>query len=696
LLGARFARGRTFSETEGRMGAADRLAVISYDLWQSRFGGGAAAIGQAIEVAGERYTVIGVTQRDFAGVDLDRADLWLPFATMPVTSDPNWYDGWWMNVTLRMLARVSPGTSIDAVAATASIGVRRGAVLFDQPHPDTTATMLPGPLQEALGPSITPSAERAIVPRLIGVAVIVLIVACANVANLLLLRGLRRRREVAVRLALGISKHRLFRQVLFESVILSLVAAAAAVAVGGWGASLLRTMILPSVHWAASAWEWRLVWVAVPIALVTGIAAGTAPAFAAFDGDVSSALKTASRTGTMSRSRLRVGLIVLQGALSVVLLVGAGLFLRSFDTVRSIDVGYDLDDVSYGLVAFRDSVSHFVDDFSGRHSAQVGAGLREAAARLALSPNVRKVALARAATPMSGYLMATFYDQDRRKIDRLGNRDPALFVVSPEYFPVTGMHLVRGRFFTSDDAGPVVVINETAARMMWPGQDAVGKCFVINRPASDCVTVIGVVRDPHVGEFIEPKMIAAFTPLRQGNPMSIIVRGRPGRGAQAMEDMRREIQRALPNAEPPYVMSMVAAREPELRPWRLGATLFGTFGVLALLVATIGVYSVMAFSVSQRTRELGVRIALGARGMDIGRLVVVQAVWPVVVGIGVGIVLAIASGRLIAGMLFGVTVDDPLVIGSVAALLIVTAAAGGLGPGWRATKVNPVEALRAE
>jgi ABC-type antimicrobial peptide transport system permease subunit len=188
----------------------------------------------------------------------------------------------------------------------------------------------------------------------------------------------------------------------------------------------------------------------------------------------------------------------------------------------------------------------------------------------------------------------------------------------------------------------------------------------------------------------------AFSPLRDAHARSIVLRGRPGRGAQAMEDMRREIQRALPNAEPPYVNSMTAAREPELRPWRLGATLFGIFGGLALLVAMIGIYSVMAFSVRQRTRELGVRIALGARAFDIERLVVVQAVWPIVVGIIAGVVLALASGRLIAGMLFGVTVADPTVIGSVAGLLVVTAVLGGSLPGWRATKVSPVEALRAE
>jgi predicted permease len=696
LLGIRFARGRTFTEAEGRMGAAARLAVISYDLWQARFGGSDGAIGTAIEVAGERFTIIGVAQRDFTGVDLDRADLWLPYATMPVSSEANWYEGWRMNVELRILARLTPAVSADALAATATVARRRGSAQFDACCSDSTATIVAGPILESLGPSITPSAEQAITPRLIGVAVIVLIVACANVANLLLLRGLRRRREIAVRLALGISKRRLFRQVLLESVLLSLVAALVATVVAMVGASLLRTMILPTVHWATTAWNPRLVLAAVPIALATGVVAGIAPAFAAFDADVASALKDASRTGTMSRSPLRVGLIVLQGALSVVLLIGAGLFIRSFDAVRSIDVGYDLDDVSYSVVEYRDSVAHYLDYFTGEHSVEIDAGLRVAAARLALSPNVETVALSQVGTPMSGYLMAPFYDQNRQPIRRVSNRDPARYIVSPEYFAASGMRLARGRFFTKDDAGAVTVINETAARAVWPGEDPIGKCVIIGRATSECSTVLGVVRDTHTGRFIEPQIMAAFSPLRAAHARSIVVRGRPGRGTQAMEDMRREIQRALPKAEPPYVSSMVAEREPELRPWRLGAMLFGVFGALALLVATVGVYSVMAFSVKQRTRELGVRIALGARAVDIERLIVAQAVWPVIVGVIVGIALALASGRLIANMLFGVTVADPTVIGSVAGVLILTAVLGGSLPGWRATKVSPVEALRAE
>jgi predicted permease len=695
LLGIRFVRGRPFTETEGRMGAADRLAVISYDLWRSRFGARDAAIGETIEIAGERFTVVGVAERDFAGVDLDRVDLWVPVATTPMPM-ADWYTHWRVSQDLRMLVRPDRGSSMDAIATIATAAFRNGGLRLDACCSDTTATVLAGPLLEALGPSVTASPERAITPRLIGVAVIVLVIACANVANLLLLRGLRRRREVAVRLALGISKHRLFRQVLLEGLVLSMIAALAAIVVGVWGAALLRAMILPTVHWATGAWNSRLLAFVVPIALIAGVVAGIAPAFAAFDRDVANALKSASRTATPGRSALRTGLIILQGALSVVLLIGAGLFIRSFNAVRSIDVGYALDDVSYAYIVFRDSSTHYVDVFSSGHLDELSTGLRQAAERLRSSPNVQSVALSTAGTPMSGYLMTTFYDQNRQPIKRINNRDPIQFVVSPEYFETTGMRLVRGRLFTDDDGAMVTVINETGAHVMWPGEDPIGKCLFIGRNAKTCATVVGIVHDTHVESFIEPQTIVALTPIGTTHPRTMIVRARPGRGEKATAEMRHELLRALPSAEPPFVRTLREAREPELRPWRLGATLFGVFGAVALLVAMIGVYSVMAFSVSQRTRELGVRIAFGARGFDIGRLVMVQAVWPVVIGVVVGIGLAIASRRLIAGMLFGVTVADPTVIGSVAALLITAAVAGGLVPGRRATRVNPVEALRAE
>jgi predicted permease len=701
LVGARLARGRTFTEAEGTFGAAERVAVISHALWESRFAGDAGAIGQRIEIAGERYTIIGVAEAGFSGIDLDRADLWLPLATMPYSAAGDWYRYWRQNTNVRILMRAAPGTSDETLATVATTAYRRGSAQYDRGSRDTTGVVLAGPLLESLGPSVTRAAEQAITPRLIAVAVMLLIVACANVANLLLLRALRRRREIALRVALGIPRERLFRQVMFEGLMLSLVAALVAVGVGGWGASLLRSTIMPSVHWAASAWSPRLALLAIPIALVAGLAAGIAPAISAFDGDVTNALKSGGRDGVTRASRARVGLIVLQGALSVVLLVGAGLFIRSFDAVRSIDVGYSLDDVSYAWIQFRDPVTHVVDIFGENHAEEMTDGLRRAAARLERSPNVRSVALSQA-LPMAAYGMTRVFTSDRQSIPDFNNRNPVVLEVSPSYFDVTGVQLVRGRFFTDADAtrsGEVIVINETAARSIFPGRDAIGQCLMISRPLI-CATIIGITRDVHVGDFLEPRTLQFFQPLdalnRHYHPGTLIVRGRAGRGAAAMADLRREVQRALPGAEPPYIQSAWGAREPELRPWRVGAVLFGVFGALALLVATIGVYSVIAFSVNQRMHEMGVRIALGAKGQHIARMVGVQAVWPIVLGVLIGVTLSQVMGRAVEGMLFGVTVWDPFTLGSVAGVLVMTGAIGAMGPAWRATTVPPVEALRAE
>lgn len=702
LVGARIARGRVFNESEGAMGDAQRLAVISYALWESRFDRDAGVIGQPMEIAGERYTIVGVTDRGFAGVDLDRTDVWLPLATMPYSREGNWYLSWRQNSSMRMLVRPAPGVSDHAIEMIATQAYRRGSVQFDQGSKDTAAVIVAGPLLESLGPSIAQSAEQAITPRLIAVAVMLLVVACANVANLLLLRGLRRRRELAMRVALGISRQRLFRQVLFEGFVIALVAGAMSVIVAGVGTSVLRSIMMPSVHWATSVWSPRLGLIAVPIALVAGIIAGIAPAAAAFEADVVSALKSSGREGAVRLSRVRIGLVVVQGALSVVLLIGAGLFIRSFDAVRSIDVGYDLADVSYGTALFRDPQKHFIDPFASDNLDELTTGLKRAAAQLQRSPNVKSLALSYTA-PMAMYAMTRAFTSNGQQVAAINRQDLMLLTVSPAYFDVTGLRLVRGRLFTDDDAhqaGEVIVINETAARTIWPGQEALGQCLMVSTLKAPCATVIGITRDVHISKFLEPPTQQVFQPLetmnRHSHAKTLIVRAKPGRAAAATAELARELERALPTAEPPYVRNVLQAREPELRPWRLGAVLFGTFGGLALLVATIGVYSVMAFSVSQRTHEMGVRIALGARGRDIARIVGVQAVWPVVIGVVVGIVLTFAVTGAVAGMLFGVTPTDPVTIGWVAGILVITGVVGSAAPAWRAVRVSPVEALRAD
>jgi predicted permease len=700
VLGAAFARGRAMTAREGDPAGGVPVAVISHSLWQSAFHGDSAILGATVDVAQQRFTIIGVTREGFAGPDLDRADVWLPIVLQPRRAGQTpWYSNWRGDFDVHVLAHIAPGVEPATVAAIATSAIRNGEAAHVSRGADTAATVLAGPLAESLGPSLEPVVQTAITERLIGIALLLLIVACANATNLLLLRALRRRRETAVRIALGIPSARLVRQLLLEGALLALVAGAVATIVGGWGAAILRRLMLPSVHWASGTFGVREAVAAGALSIVAGLLITIVPALRSID-QPADALKTGAVRGSRDQSRLRAVLVSLQTAVSVVLLTGAGLFIVSLHNVESIDLGYDTQDVAYGDVAFRDPETHVVDSYSRAHAAEIGTGLANVAARLTNTANVASAALSRAA-PMSGYSMARWYLDNGEPVPRPANRDPGMLEVSPEYFGVTGVRLVRGRFYTAADRGtPVLVINETAARTYWPGQDALGHCLIFGQPTAPCSRIVGITRDTHLETAIEDPVVVLFKPLDDGGPRAaattIVIRARPGRLAAAVKDLRDGLTAAFPTAEPPYVQTMAAAREPELRPWRLGSALFTTFGVLALAIATIGLYSILSFSISERRHEIGVRIALGARGARIVRLVLGQAFRPVGAGIVAGVALALVFGRSVAALLYGTNAADPRVIAAVVVVLGGVAVAGSIAPAWRAARVDPARALRAE
>jgi predicted permease len=700
VLGVRPFLGRGFTPDEDRPGAGRPVAVISDAFWKNHFGGDAHVIGRSVDIEFQRYTVVGVTRGGFSGPDLARTDIWLPMAMWPtVPGRPQqWYNNWRLGMNTRVIARV-PMEARDVDQWLTSLGTmayRRGEAANVSRGADTTATLLTGPLLESLGPSITPSAANAIVIRLLGVTAILLLIAFANVANLLIARALRRRNEIAVRIALGISRNRLVSQLITESVLLSVIAAALSLIPALWGASVLRHLLLPGVPVAGPLLDWRVLGIAIALALFGGIAAGLLPAIRALGFDVISSIKGTRGHDLPNRIAVRRVLVAAQAALSVLLLVGAGVFAKSLREVRAIDLGFAADRLVYGTLSFRDPATHVVDRYGRTHRDETGRGLPEVAARLSRRSEIEEVATAESA-PMHGYSMIGLFLADGTHVPRLRDRDPAVMWVSAGYPGVTGMKMERGRFFTIEQQAakvPVVVINETAAREYWPNRDAIGQCLHFFTTAEPCSRVIGVVKDAHLENIIEEPTVQLYVPDQR--PSIIIARAAPGKTSQAAAEIAAELRRAFPSAESANVRTLESTLSPELRPWRLGAMLFSLFGMLALIIAAFGLYSVVSYSVGQRTRELGIRSALGAEPARLLSEVIADGLKAPLIGFGAGMILAAAMWPAISAMVYKARPNDPETIAAVAALLLSSAMIATIIPARRATRVDVVPALRAD
>jgi len=703
LIGARTAIGRTFTADEDRMENGSDVAVLGYRLWKNVFGGDPAIVGRVVSIAWLKVTVIGVMADGFTGIDLDPVDVWLPLAKYPPDRklDVPWYRDWRYGNVVRAVGRVSPGVSDAWISSAATTAFRRGEIANVRLGPDT-ATILTGPVLAALGPSIKPKTEVAIATRLAGVVTIVLLIACANVANLLLVRGIKRQRELAVRIALGVSRARLIMLPILEALVLSLCAAVVGVLISSWAGIALARMVLPPTDANVPPIDLRVGVFTILIAVLAGLLGSVGPTMRALRPDVMSLMKSGVRVGGALRSRSRAALLACQAALSVVLLVGAGLFIRSLHSARGIDLGMDTDHMIIGEVSFYDAAQRVRNTSS--HLQQITNGMRAAATELAAMPGVRGTALA-SSTPLAGWAGVPLYLDGGRVPPRVDDLDPALLAVTRSYFAATGMTLVAGRTFNSDDvrgSESVVVVNETAARVYWPGESPLGKCVILLQKESPCSRVVGVVRNAHYDAVVEKPMVGMFSPVEQQTyrllsmPTILVVRTTPGTETVVADAMRRILRRTFPTAEPPSVAFTAERVNEGLKPWRLGAMLFSMFGALALLVAAIGTYSVVAYAVSQRTHEIGVRIALGARSSHVLRLVTGEGMRAVGIGIVLGVVASLAMGRLVVSMLYNTSPRDPIVIVAVATTLAIVAIMASIIPTRRATRTDPAIALRAE
>lgn len=680
------ARGRLFGAEQARVEVPSPVAVISHALRARAFASEPDVLGLSIDLDGAEYTVIGVTTEGFTGLDLNRTDVFLPLGNFPAQGQLGlqWYE--WIGNYLRAVARIPEGAGDERFATVATAGYHR-QVMPQGRSPDSTAVILTGSIIAARGIGAragTAHANQAVSlsMRMAGVSLIVLLIAGANVAGLLLVRATRRRHEIAVRRALGISRARLASQFLIEGLVLTALAAAAAVPLAAWGGTVLRRLLLPDIHWARDALDMRAVLFALASAVVVGMLAALMPALQSWSGALGTGLRLTSREGGGRGAALRSGLLAVQAALAVILLMGAGLFVRSLDNVSALRLGFDVDELAWVSLG------------SAPAAAEPGK-LEEVAARLAGMGGVSGTALAQV-PPMMGSSGTRVFLPGR---DSLPEFDPAAYpaynTVSPGFFDVTGMRILEGRAFAEGERD-VVVVSETMARTFWPQESALGRCIMLGEPDSSCQQVVGVAEDSRRYAIIEEPTLHYFLPRGYDAVGGVIlVRVDHRRWDAAVNAIREELSGRY-GPRDVTIRRMSEALEPQFRPWRLGAQLFTGFGLLALLVTVIGVYSVMAYAVSQRTHEIGVRMALGAKVSNILRLVVGSGLRVVAIGVAVGVAVSLALGRIVESLLYDVTPHDPVALAWASGVLLATGVAASFAPAWRAGRVDPAETLRPD
>jgi predicted permease len=685
LLGVTPALGRFYGEEDDRFGA-DPVVVLSWSRWQQDFGGSPDVLGRVLDFGYGPYTVIGVAPRGFTGTDLWAVDLFAPFMVMSAWGGTDWENerGWYF---MRAIARVDPAVSLEAVEAEATTRHRAGR--HGEASYDSLASVVAAPLLAARGPN-APS-EAAVAKWLLGVAAVVLLIACLNVANLLLARMLRQRREISIRLALGSSRARLVGQMMAEGVLLGLLGGAAALLLANWGGTVVQRTLLPDIDWGGGPTATLLLLVFGLSVLAGGISA-VVPALQASRREVAGGLRTGAGGIERSSARARATLTALQAALSLLLLVGAGLFVRSLDRVHRTDFGLALWELSYITPSFH--AGSTTEEERLRY-------YEEGVERLSRLPGVESAAMASGLPFWSAYAHS-LRAQGVDSIPRLSTGGPYANAVDHRYFRTLGMRLERGRLLDERD-GPgsphVAVINSSFAKAVWPGEDPLGRCLYIGGDDAPCSQVVGVVSDARRDRLIEEATLQYYIPLLQQQvprrPDALLVRI-PGNDPAVLAAVQRELLglddrvrfvRSMPMAE------LVAG---ELRQWRLGAALFSLFGVLALAVAAIGLYSVLAFDVMQRIREIGLRTALGATRGAIMRLVVTRSLRITAAGMAGGLVVTLLLAPRLRDMLYEVSPYDPLTLIVVVATLQLVALAAAWLPAWRAARVDPNAALKAE
>lgn len=694
LLGREAVIGRVFLPDEDMFGN-HRVVLLSHGLWQQRFGGNPAVVGRRILLDSEPVSIVGVMPPDFRFPDAD-AMLWLPLA---------FADGDSLNTRgnyfLNAIGRLRSGVSV----AEAEAELRRIAADVSREHPASMATAARVvPFREDVVADVRP-----LLYTLLGAVALVLLIACANVANLLLARRAAREKELAIRAGLGAGRGRLVRQLLTESLVLSAAGGTAGLLVASWGVSLLKSMMpedLPRLNEVAV--DPQVLAFTLALAIATAFLFGIVPAIQGTRLDLRNALKEGGRTsGSSLRRRVRDALVVAEVALALILLAGAGLLLRSFVAVSRVDPGFRRGDL---LTA---SISPPQSRYA--KAPELRRLFEDVLERVQAIPGIDSAAIA-SGMPLEGERwnkMLTIKD-GRPLPTSLGTTSVTAYrLVTADYFRTMGVQLVRGRTFTTDDderAPGVAVINEAMAARQWPGKDPIGATIWMGPPEHllpglppergfPRLKVVGIVANEHLNALDTPAIPEVYQSYRQSTEgsgaRSIAIRASVAPGSIAPS-----VRAALASVDPEVPLSNIATMEQRIDEAglarRFNTLLFGAFAAVALALAGIGVYGVIAYSASQRRTEMGIRMALGATRADIFKLVIGQGVALAVVGTAIGIGGALAVTHFLSSLLFAVRPTDPVTLTTSSAVLLAVAAVASYLPARRALAIDPALALRAE
>ena len=684
------ALGRFFTSAEtGEVATAD-VVIVSYGFWRRHFGGDRGALGKPLRIGPRTYTVIGVTREEFTGLDPRRTDVWMPLPAAESFMRMNeWRTNWggnWLIVYVRMRPGVTLASAVERASAAYVAGSEAWARQASL-KAERTRFVMSSVLPSARGAD---SREARVTLLLLAVSAVVLLIACANVASLLLARGTERRGEIAVRLALGISRARLMRLLVAETAVLATVGGIVAVAVAHWGLVLLHATLLAEYAWTESVFDARMLAAMVIMVLGTTALAGIAPAWRSSRPDVVASLKASGRAGSVSASRTRTALMILQAALSVVLLIGAGLFVRSLRQASAVELGYDRDRV---IAATMDLIA------SGQTAAERLALYSAMRDRVTVLPGVASVSLA-STHPLQGWGFAMGVRvPGRDSLPHAPRGGPQFNGVAGDYFETLGLGLVDGRPITSADVATdakVAVLSEAMARAYWPAERALGRCLMLGDD-SVCTTIVGVAADAVEWVEGEKPRFLIYRPISEQMPVNtMLVRSVSADARALVEPIRRTMQGTAANLPYADVHTMEDAFAPQVRLFRMGAVLFSLFGALALVIASVGLYSAISYAATQRRHEFGVRMALGAQIADVMRLVLAQGARAAVVGVAAGLIAALLAGRFVADFLFKTSPRNLAVFVAVTVLILAVAVIATFVPAWRASRVDPITALRAE